>query len=174
MLISKLLVILLIPLVILSLGLWLFSVSEANRTRVEVAGALLGFADVEASVTECYLHVNEGARVLTVTLEARNRGEMEVSINPYLFQIVLAKRTELPEVSSLQTYFKPMRFTTLCPEAEQSISRIPPGATRTITFQFLAQNMPRGDDWDNYVLSLEYYDPDSEMALSKLLIPEER
>lgn len=172
--ISKLLVILLIPLVILGLGTWLFSVAEVNRNRVEVAGAVLGFADVDFTVRECFVEEHNGARVLTVTVDARNRGQTEVSVNPYLFQLVLAKRGDILGSASLQTYFKPMRFNTSCPEAERSVSGIPPSATRTTTFQFMAQNMPRGKDWDQYVLSLEYYDPDSELALSKLLVPEER
>jgi hypothetical protein len=66
-----------------------------------------------------------------------------------------------------------MSHTSTCEEAPDSVSRIPPNAVRSLTMAFYGETLPRGDEWDDYLLSLEYYDPAASIMLSRLLNPTE-
>lgn len=169
---SRLLIAFLIPLVILGLGIWFTVNTEINRGSVRVAGALVGKADVELTVKDCHLE-EEFARTLVVVAEALNRDSVDVSLSPNLFQAVLVPSSS-PLGDEIQHYiYRPLRFQSLCPQAPESFSRIPPGAVRSFTLYFWAENLPRGEEWRDYYLSLEYYDPAQSLMLSKLLNPAE-
>ncbi|MBC7253198.1 MAG: hypothetical protein H5T72_04425 [Actinobacteria bacterium] len=167
---SRLLIAFLIPLIILGLGIWFTVNAEINRGSVRVAGALVGKADVELTVKDCRLE-EEGTRTLVVAAEALNRDSADVSLDPNLFQAVVAPSSS-PLGDALQHYiYHPMRFQSRCPQAPESHSRIPPGAVRSFTLYFWAENLPRGEEWKDYYLSLEYYDPAQSLMFSKLLQP---
>jgi hypothetical protein len=168
---SRMLIALLIPVIILGFAAWLSATTEVNRSEVRVAGELLGGVDVGLEVRDCAFAEERGTRVLSLAVEARNAGERDVSLNPLLFQLVLAREGDTLSASSLKGVYQPMRFASTCPEAPESVSRIPPSATRHITLTFWGGNLPRGDEWDEYLLSLEYYDPSNSTVLSRLVNP---
>lgn len=171
---SRLLVGLLIILVILGLGMWFSSTANVDTASVQVAGALVSSSDVDLSVRDCYIAEGENGRQLVVELEAKNAGGYEVELNPREFQLILvdAENTAMP-IGPRNT-FRPMRFTSTCEEAAYSISRIPPDSVRFYSLCFWGETLPRGEEWEEHYLSLEYYDPFTPLMLSKALNPEER
>lgn len=169
---SRLLIAFLIPLVVLGLGIWFTVSTEINRGSVRVAGTLVGKADVELTVKGCHLE-EEGTRTLVVAADALNRDSVDVSINPNLFQAVLAPSSSPLGDGIQHSTYRPMRFQSSCPQAPESYGRIPPGAVRSFTLYFWAEHLPRGEEWRDYYLSLEYYDPAQSLLLSKLLNPAE-
>lgn len=166
---SRLLVALLIPAIILGFAAWLSSTTELNRSEVRVAGELLAGADVGLEVKDCSFSEEQGARVLSVAVDARNVGERDVNLNPLLFQLTLVRGSDLVNAASQRGVYQPLRFTSTCPEAPESVSRIPPSATRSMTLYFWGGNLPSGNEWDEYLLSLEYYDPANSIVLSRLI-----
>ncbi len=171
---SRMFIALLIPLIILALGAWLSVVNEADRSDVKVAGALVGKADVEFNVRECRLEEKGGSRTLLIDLEVRNVGETEVNVNPLLFQVALSSNSDPLAASSPNAVYQPMSFTSTCPEAPGSVSLVPASATRHISLSFWGQNLPRGREWDDYLASLDYYDPANTLILSTAIRPEEK
>ncbi|MBC7247589.1 MAG: hypothetical protein H5T73_07410 [Actinobacteria bacterium] len=168
---SRMLIALLIPAIILGFAAWLSAATELNRNEVKVAGELLSGVDVGLEVRECALSEEGGTRALSLAVEARNAGAGDVSLNPLLFQLVLVKGDDPLSRASLKGVYQPLRFTSTCPEAPESVSRIPPSSTRYIALTFWGGNLPRGEEWDEYLLSLEYYDPGNSIVLSKLITP---
>lgn len=171
---SRLLIALIIPLAILGLAVWLTASAEINRGSVRVAGALVGQADVDLSVQECFIEEGDLTRSLTVTLEAHNRGGLDVNMDPRLFHVVLSHSSDPLGESRPQGTYTPLRYRSQCQQAHSSLTLIPAGARRSYTLVFWGQNLPRGEEWKDYYLSLEYYDPASSLMASKLIKPEER
>lgn len=171
---SRLLIGLIIPLVILGLAVWFTASAEINRSSVRVAGALVGQADVDLSVRECFIQEGYPKRNLTVALEAYNRGGLEVNMDPRLFRVVLSHSSDPLGESRPQGIYTPLRYWSQCQQAPSSLTLIPAGARRSYTLVFWGHNLPRGEEWKDYLLSLEYYDPASSLMASKLLKPEER
>ncbi len=170
---SRMLIALLIPAIILGLTAWLASSTDINRSEVKVAGELLGGTEVSFEVKGCSFSEEQGARVLSVALEAHNTEDFEVSIKPLLFQLILLSGDDPLSTTSHRGVYQPLRFTSTCPEAPESVSRIPPHATRSITLAFWGGNLPHGAEWDEHLLSLEYYDPATSVIASKLFSPPE-
>ncbi len=171
---SRFLMVFLIPLVILGLGVWFAVSSEVNRGSVRVAGALVGQAQVEITVKECFVAEERGFKTLTVALEARNRGESVLEIDPRLFHLVLGHVEDPIGERFPQSTYSPMRFQSFCEQVPSSPTLIPAGVVRSYTLTFWGRDLPSGEGWKDYYLSLEYYDPASSLAISKLLRPEER
>jgi hypothetical protein len=171
---SRLLIALVIPLAILGLGIWFTASAEINRGSVRVAGVLVGQPDVELTVQECYLSEGGNGRVLTVSMEAHNRGNSDVNMDPRSFHLVLTQVEDPLGNRFPPRTFTPMRCQSSCNRAPNSLALIPADARRSYTLTFWANNLPRGEEWNEYYLSLEYYDPSSALLLSKLLRPEER
>lgn len=169
---SRFLIALLIPVIVFSLGVWFLLSNEIDRNEVRVAGTLVGAAEVELYVQGCSVAEKQGTRRLTVTMEARNIGDAEVNLNPGGFQLLLARKSD-PATRATRSVFNPMHFTSSSEDAPDSVSRIPPAATRRITLVFWGQTLPRGDEWEEHFLSLEYYDPATPLMLSKILNPVE-
>lgn len=170
---SRMLIAFLIPVIILGLAAWLTATTETYRSEVKVAGEFVGKTDVNLTVKDCYLSDKQGTRILTLALEARNAEEFDVNLNPLLFQLVLASKDDPLAFTQHKGIYQPLRFSSTCPEAPESVSRIPPSATRFITLTFWGENLPVGDEWGDYLLSLEYYDPSNSIMLSKLINPTE-
>lgn len=171
---SRLLIALIIPLVILGLGIWFTASTEINRYSVRVAGALVGQPDVELTIQECYLSEEGAGRVLTVSMEAHNRGDSDVGMDPRSFLLLLTQVEDPLGNRIPPRNFTPMRYQSSCDQAPNSLALIPADARRSYTLAFWANNLPRGEEWNYYYLSLEYYDPSSAILMSKLLNPEER
>ena len=170
---SRMLIALLIPVIILGLAAWLTATTGTYRSEVKVAGELVGKTNVNLTVKDCYLSDKQGTRTLTLALEARNVDEFDVSLNPLLFQLVLARNDDPLASAPHKGIYQPLRFSSTCPEAPESVSRIPPSATRFIALTFWGENLPGGNEWGDYILSLEYYDPSNSVMLSKLINPSE-
>ncbi|MGQ9537025.1 MAG: hypothetical protein ACUVS1_08845 [Actinomycetota bacterium] len=171
---SRFLIALLIPLIILGLGIWFTVSTEVNRGSVRVAGALLGQPEIELIIQDCYVREEEGARNLTVVLEAHNLGSAPIDIDPRLYHAVLSHIDDPLGGSHPQSSYTPIRYQSLCEQAPLSLTFIPAGATRSFTLIFWGRDLPRGEEWKDYYLSLEYYDPGSSLMASKLLNPAER
>lgn len=172
---SRLFVGLIIPLVILGLGIWLFATADVNVGNVRVAGRLVSAPDIEFTVKECYVETGRaGRRNLVVELEADNKSSRYVEIDPYEFQVILVP-AEDPLTTSTGNYtYPPLYAASCCKEVPGDMRTIPPGAVRRVTLRYWGENLPRGEDWKLYYLSLEYYDPDTPIILSKVINPEER
>lgn len=168
---SRTFVIFLIPLIILGLGLWFVASLDVDSSNVQVAGALIGSSQMELSVNECYLTEADGTRKLVVEMEGRNDGASDVHLNPGKFQLVLSK-SENPANAQCIVY-NPIRYSSACEAAPASASNIPPDAVRSVTLVFWGENLPSGDEWEDHLLSLEYYDPTTSMMVSKLINPSE-
>ncbi len=168
---SRTFIIFLIPLIILGLGLWFVASLDTDSGNVQVAGALVGSTDVELSVNNCYLTEADGTRKLVVEMEGKNAGSLNVSLNPGKFQLVLGK-SENP-MHAKRVVYNPIRYTSVCEDAPASVSSIPPDAIRSVTLVFWGENLPRGDEWEDHLLSLEYYDPSTSLMVSKLINPSE-
>lgn len=142
-----------------------------DNSSVRVAGALIGTAEVEISVNDCYLTEANGTRKLVVEMEGRNVCTTNVNLNPSKFQLVLSD-SENP-TGSRRSVFNPMRYTSVCEDAPASLAAIPPDAVRSVTLVFWGESLPSGDEWEDFLLSLEYYDPTTPLMISKLLNPSE-
>lgn len=169
---SKTFIIFLIPVILLALGIWTVLSTEVDRGDVRVAGALIGDVEVGVSVTACRLGEIEGARELVVELEAENASPGSIKLVPNDFSLILA-RGDRRETDPLCSSFTPVRYSSKCDAAPGSASIIPAGAVRSITLVFWGETMPRGEEWDDYLLSLEYYDEATPLIMSTLLSPTE-
>jgi hypothetical protein len=170
---SKTLIAFLIPIALLGLLLWFVASIDLDRSDVRVAGALVGPQQMELAVTSSYLTENNGARKLYVEMEGKNTSSITVNLDPSEFQLVLASNENPTSSIGRQSIFNPMRYTSTCDQASASLSSIPPDAVRSITLVFWGENLPRGDEWGDYHLSLEYYDVTSQLMISKLISPTE-
>ncbi|MDY6797030.1 MAG: hypothetical protein SWK76_17370 [Actinomycetota bacterium] len=147
---------------------------DINRGNVKVAGALISSSSAEFEVAECYITEMDGTRKLVAELKASNDGEADVEMHPSKFHLVLVDSADVYIASKQMQVFQPMYHRSSCEEAPASYSKIPSGSTRIITLHFWGENLPRGDEWDNYYLTLEYYDAVIPLLLSKHINPEER
>lgn len=169
---SRTFIIFLIPLVIFGLFLWFAATLDIDSGDVRVGGALVGPVDMELSVTSSRLEENNGARKLIVEMEGKNSSAVNLDLNPKDFQLVLVSN-ENSAGSARQSIYNPMHYTSICEEAPASVSSIPPDAVRSMTLIFWGENLPRGDEWEDYHLSLEYYDTSNQIMISKLINPTE-
>ncbi len=170
---SRTFVVFLIPIIILGLAIWFVATADIDRGDVEVAGALVGRAEMELSVTSSYLAERGGARRLAVEIKCRNVGSYEAHMHPKNFKLVLAKSDDPAGSVSPRSVFNPMQYTSTSAETPNSVSLIRPGTSRSIALVFYGETMPRGDEWEDHLLSLEYYDEAAPLMLSKLLNPTE-
>lgn len=167
---SKTFIIFLIPVAIFGLFVWFVASTELNRDNVQVAGTLVSSVDVEVSVNSSRLTSESGTRKLIIEMDSRNNSSTSVNLNPKNFQLVLAPNDD---PAYQQRVFIPMRYTSTCEEAPASVSSIPVGAVRSVTLVFYGETLPSGDEWGDYHLSLEYYDPITPLMLSNLISPSE-
>lgn len=167
---SKTFIIFLIPVAIFGLFVWFVASTELNRDNVQVAGTLVSSVDVEVSVNSSRLTSESGMRKLIIEMDSRNDSSTNVDLNPKNFQLVLAPNDD---PAYQQRVFIPMRYTSTCEEAPASVSSIPVGAVRSVTLVFYGETLPSGDEWGDYHLSLEYYDPITPLMLSNLISPSE-
>ena len=170
---SKTFIIFLIPLALFGMFIWFVATTNIDRDDVRVGGALVSQADVELSVTSCSMIESEGARKLVVEMEGRNEGSVDINLNPKYFKLVLMNNETLDGLAAPKSVFNPMRYTSTCEKALNSVSRIPPDAVRSVTLVFWGETMPSGDEWDEHLLSLEYYDEGAGLMVSRLLNPAE-
>ena len=170
---SRTFIVFLIPIAILALFVWFATTLEVNRSDVQVAGALVSSVDVEVSVNSSRLTSESGTRKLIVEMDGRNESSKNVNLNPKNFQLVLMPNDNPTGTGVPQRVYIPMRYTSTCEEAPASLSFIPSGAVRSVTLVFYGETLPSGDAWEDYHLSLEYYDPITPLMLSNLLNPTE-
>jgi len=170
---SKTFIIFLIPLLIFGLFLWFLATTDIDSNNVRVAGTMIGETDVELSVTSSQMTESNGARKLVVEMESKNNSSGNVSLNPKGFQLVLASNENPAGTSARQSIYNPMHYSSVCEQAPASVSSIPPDAVRSMTLIFWGENLPRGDEWEDYHLSLEYYDTANQIMISKLISPSE-
>jgi hypothetical protein len=170
--ISKFLIVFIIPIVILGLGIWGAASLNVKSGDVRVAGAQISAVDVEITVNRCYMDEVQGARTLVVELEARNAGSKDTDIYPFLFQAILTVQDKPVSPGAPQNTFSPIYYQSICDAAPYSTTRLPPDSIRSLTLHFYGATMPRGDEWDDHYLSLEYYDMKTHLLLSKPLNPE--
>lgn len=171
---SRLFLGLLIPLIILGFGIWFAASADIDPGSVRVAGALVSAADVELSVKNAYITEGEGVRKLVVELDARNVSGIAVNLNPGKFELVLSKRASSADSTLPRGIFQPMSYSSTCDQAPNSMTVTPPNAVRSLTLRFWGATLPRGDEWKDYYLSLEYYDPATPLMISKPVNPEEK
>jgi hypothetical protein len=162
-----------IPLAIFGLFLWFIASLDLDRSNVRVGGALVGSEDVELSVTSSRLEEGDGARKLIVEMEGRNTSRTSLDLNPREFQLVLASNEDPASSTGQQSVYNPMHYSSACEQAPASVSSIPPDAVRSMTLVFWGENLPRGDEWGEYHLSLEYYDASNQIMISRLISPTE-
>ncbi len=165
---SRFFVGLLIPIIIFGFALWFMLSTDLDRGDVRVAGALVGAPDVRFSVDDCTVMETGGTRKLSVKLEALNRSTRVVDLYPQGFHLVLVRKED-PAALAHQRTFTPMQYRSVCPEAPLSASALPASSTRSVELVFWGGTMPRGGEWDDYVLSLEYYDAATPLMFSKVL-----
>lgn len=170
---SRTFVAFLIPIAILGLFIWFAATLEIDRSDVQVAGTLVSSVDVEVSVNSSRLVTESGTRKLIVEMDSRNDSSMSVNLNPKNFQLILMPNENPTGAGATERVFIPMRYTSTCEEAPASVSIIPVGAVRSVTLVFYGEALPSGDEWEDYHLSLEYYDPFTPLMLSNLLSPVE-
>ncbi|NPV58791.1 MAG: hypothetical protein HPY75_03895 [Actinobacteria bacterium] len=169
---SRLFIGLLIPIIILGFAVWFALSADLDRSDVKVAGAYVGAPDIRLSVNGCEISEEGGARKVLVEVEAVNRDSRTIDLHPREFHLVLASK-ENPAALSTQRTFSPMQFRSFCAEAPLSASAIPPSSTRTVELVFWGGTVPRGGEWDDYVLSLEYIDATLPLMFSKIVNPVE-
>ncbi len=169
---SRFFVGLLIPAIILGFAVWFVFAADIDRGDVKVAGALVGAPDVRFTVDGCTVTEAGGTRSLLVKLEAFNRSTRTVELYPRDFHLVLVRKKD-PAALERQRTFTPMQYRSSCPDAPLSTTAIPPSSTRSVELVFWGGNMPRGGEWDEHVLSLEYYDAVTPLLFSKVLTPKE-
>jgi hypothetical protein len=169
---SRFFVGLLIPAIIIGFAIWFVATADLDRGNVKVAGALVGAPDVRFSVVECKMAESGGVRKVLVKVEALNRCPRVVDIHPREFHLILAERDNLASLER-QRVFIPMQYRSVCPEAPLSAGGIPPSSTRTVDLVFWGETLPRGGEWSDYLLSLEYYDAGTPLMFSKILNPNE-
>ncbi|RJP29309.1 MAG: hypothetical protein C4536_11570 [Actinobacteria bacterium] len=170
---SRTFIIFLIPVVFLGLLLWFVASIDLDGSDVKVAGALTTPTRVELSVNSSHLTSQNGMRKLVVEMAGRNTSSIDVNLNPGNFQLILAASDNPTGSISTRRVFNPMNYTSKCDEAPASLSRIPVDAVRSVTLVFYGETLPSGDEWDDYLLSLEYYDTATPIMLSTLLNPTE-
>lgn len=170
---SRTFIIFLIPIAIIGLFAWFATTLEVNRSDVQVAGALVSSVDVVVSVNSSRLVSESGTRKLIVEMDSRNDSPTSVNLNPKNFQLILIPNENPTGAGAAERVFIPMRYTSTCEEAPASISTIPVGAVRSVTLVFYGEALPSGDEWGDYHLSLEYYDPVTPLMLSNLISPTE-
>ncbi|MEW6555128.1 MAG: hypothetical protein AB1384_12685 [Actinomycetota bacterium] len=170
---SRTFLIFMIPLVIFGLFLWFITSLDLDRSNVKVGGALVGADDMEISVLSSRLEESNGARRLIVEMEGRNTSPANLDLNPKGFKLVLASNEDPANPTARQSIYNPMNYSSVCEQAPASVSSIPPNAVRSMTLVFWGENLPRGDEWDDYHLSLEYYDVPSHIMISRLINPTE-
>jgi len=170
--ISKFFIIFLIPLVILGLGIWMVESTHIDRGSVRVAGAVVGPPNVDVTIKNCYMLEEQGFRKLAVELEAKNSGSTKTDIYPFLFRAVISVKDRPYDPAAPQSSYSPIYYQSICEDAPRSSTSLPPGAMRSLTLHFYANTMPRGDEWEDQYLHLEYYDEDTLLLLSKPLNPE--
>ncbi|MBN2028098.1 MAG: hypothetical protein JW854_15220 [Actinobacteria bacterium] len=173
MLTSRTFIIFLIPVAILGLFIWFATTLEVDRSNVQVAGTLVSSIDVEVSVNSSRLTSESGTRKLIVEMDSQNDSSTCVNLNPNKFHLVLVPNENPTGSGAAEQVFIPMRYTSSCEEAPASLSAIPVGAVRSVTLVFYGEALPSGEEWDDYHLSLEYYDPSTPLMLSNLLSPTE-
>jgi hypothetical protein len=170
---SRTLIALLIPLVLIGLFFWFLAAVDINRDDVKVAGALVSPVEMDLTVTSTYLDDSSGVRKLFVEMEGRNNSSQDVNLNPAEFQLVLASNEDPSGSMGRHSIFNPMRYTSTCEQAPDSVSSVPPDAIRNVTLVFWGESLPNGEEWDDYFLSLEYYDIGTQLVISKLIRPAE-
>ena len=170
---SRTLIALIIPLVLIGLFFWFLATVDINRNDVRVAGALVGPVEMDLTVTSSYLDDSSGARKLYVEMEGRNNSPQNISLNPAEFQLVLASNEDPYGSTGRHSVFNPMRYTSTCEQAPGSVSSVPPDAIRNVTLVFWGETLRSGEEWDDYYLSLEYYDIGTQLVVSKLIRPAE-
>lgn len=171
---SRTFVYFLIPLVIVGLFLWWLATTEIDRNDVNVAGTLVSPVKVELSINSSYITDETGTRKFVVEMEGKNVCSVDAYLNPSKFQLLLIENVNPTASVSPKRVFNPMNYTTNCEEAPASLSHIPAGAIRSVTLVFYGETLPSGEGWDDFHLSLEYYDPATPLMLSTLLNPVER
>jgi hypothetical protein len=160
-----------IPIVLIGLLILFVATLDVESSDVRVAGALIGPEEFEMYVNDCYFAEIESTRQLFIEMEGRNFSASEVNLNPGKFQLVLSKSNN--PAGTLTMVYNPMRYTSICEDAPASESMIPPDSVRSVTLVFYGETLPSGDEWDDYLLSLEYYDPSASLMMSKLINPSE-
>lgn len=163
---------LLIPIILIGLLIWFASSLNVNSSDVRVAGAMVSAARVDVSVADSYITEEGRSRKLVVEIDARNVGGANVDISPHDFRLVLAGNENLAWATAPKGVFPPMSYTSTCEAAPGSTELIPPGATRHYSISFWGGSLPRGGEWGDYYLNLEYYDPALPLMLSKPLNPQ--
>ena len=171
---SRLFLGLLIPLIILGFGIWFAASADIDRGSVRVAGALVSAADVELSVKKACITEEEGVRKLVLEFDVRNICGIDVNLNPRNFQLLLIDKTRPASMTAQRGTFQPMHFTSVCDAAPNDIAKTPPNAVRSFTLRYWGATLPHGDEWKDYLLSLEYYDPATPLMISKPINPEEK
>jgi hypothetical protein len=170
---SRAFIIFLIPLVIFGLFLWFAATLDIDNSSVRVGGALISPEDMDLSVTSTRMEESNGARRLVVEMEGKNTSQVNLNLNPKSFQLVLASNEAPAGSTGRQSVYNPMHYASTCEQAPNSASSIPPNAVRSMTLIFWGENLPRGDEWGDYHLSLEYYDASNQIMISRLINPTE-
>jgi len=168
---SRVFLILLIPLVLISLGAWLFSVAREDVVGIKVAGELVGVPRLKLEILGAEEVEAPGGKRYQVELEVSNAGVTEAYINPYRFQMVVTRGIPVGVADSYTASFTPLYAVSRCEEAPDSESRVPPGARRHMSLSFWGGTIP--DDWEKwgYRFSLEYYDEEGPVAFSMMFNP---
>lgn len=167
---SRVFLILLIPLVTASLGAWLFAATK-KASGVKVAGEVVGTSKLKIEVLDVRELNTPAGKRYRVKLEIRNAGGNEVHVNPYGFQMVVSRSLVGTGSSAFSQSFIPMLATSRCEDALDSFTRIPEGSRRQIELIFWGDNVPNNWKEEGYVFGLDYFDEEYSVAFSRIISP---
>lgn len=167
---SKVFLLIVFPLVLVSLGAWLFSVTRGS-VGVKVAGEVLGTPNLKLEILSAQKLETPGGKRYQVELEVRNAGSVDAHVNPYRFQMVVSRGVSAGTTDHYTAFFTPLHAISRCDEAPDSVSLVPPGSRRRVSLLFWGEAIP--DDWEEggYSFSLEYYDEEGPVAFSRMFNP---
>lgn len=169
---ARFLVVFLVPLILVSFVIWLLAPLELGGKEVKVGGELVTARNLFSSLKDCYFASEQSSRVLIVDLTLENRSSSPITIQPLTFHLYLLKRDNLLN-SVAEIDLIPLSYQAESPDEEVNIYNIPPGKRLDLSLRFSGETLPTGRAWEDYMLSLEYYDPQNFLFVDLLATPRE-
>ncbi len=169
----RIFVFLVIPVILLSFFFWFYAIARQELKEAQVAGEIVGSSNIKILINDCHMAYEGGSRVLVVGLTAENQMSFPLDLRPYDFHIYKVHKDDPTGRAVNRMSFAPISYQSYSDSAPGSVSYLPPGAKRNITLRFWGENMPRGDEWNEYIFSLEYYDTVYSIFISLILNPRE-
>ncbi len=169
----RIFVFLVIPIILLSFFFWFYAVARQELKEAQVAGEIVGSSNVKVLIDDCYISNEGGSRALVINLTAENQMSYPLDLRPYDFHVYKVRKEDPTGRARNRMAFAPISYQSYSDSAPGSVSYLPPNSKRNIVLRFWGDNMPRGEEWNDYIISLEYYDTSYSIFLSLILNPRE-